>query len=218
MSMKQTISVGLMAVGLLLSGCRESGMQANQDEAQIPAGTQLYVRVNQSSSGSPYKAGDEFHGTLERAIELNGRAIVPAGTMVSGEFTNDLGDRMRSTDINRNDGQTSGTAADSGDATIAGRDKSGDTRSSVDKDRRRDDRAGTMADRDQLGVELNKMILNGEEYTIDTEPVPVPGTAASSSAGKHGSESMGSAAPMTSSMIFTLSDNVEIPTNLAKSE
>ena len=175
MSVKQTISVGLMAVGFLLSGCRESGMQANQDTAQIPAGTQLHVRANQSSSGSPYKAGDEFHGTLERAIELDGRKIVPAGTMVSGEFTNDLGegnrDRMGTTDMNRDrDAGASGTAGDSGDPTIA----------------RRDERAATAADRDRLGVELDKMVLNGEEYKIETEPVPMPGTAASYPAGKTG--------------------------------
>ncbi len=215
MTIKQTMTIGVMALGLFFAGCQESGMEANQDSAQIPAGTQLHVRVNQSSSGSPYKAGDEFHGTLERALEVNGQTIAPVGTMVHGEYTNDLGNRDR----------MSGTAGDSGDPTIAGRDerdRAGDKASGTDTDRRADEKGsitGERPDRDQLGVELSKLVINGEEYDIETEPVPIHAAGSYSSESKGaGSESGTASSAMSSTMIFTLSDNVELPTNTAKSE
>ncbi|RPH54178.1 MAG: hypothetical protein EHM89_18945 [Acidobacteria bacterium] len=144
--------------------------------------------------------------------------------MVHGEFTNDLGARDRDrmgTDMDRDrDADASGTAGDSGDPTIAGRDRAGDTAAGVDNERREGDRSATGQNREQLGVELGKIVINGEEYDIDTEPVPLPGTAGSYSAGKQGSgtESASGSAALSSSMVFTLSENVEIPTNTEKSE
>jgi len=212
------MTIGVMAFGLFFAGCQESGMEANQDSAQIPAGTQLYVRMNPSSSGSAYKAGDDFHGALERALEVNGQTIAPVGTLVHGEYTNDLGNRDR-------DAGMSGTAGDSGDPTIARRDeadRAGDTASGTDADRRADERGsatGDRSDRQQMGVELSKLVINGEEYDIETEPVPVHGAGSYSTESKGmGSESGTTSGTMTSTMVFTLSDNVEIPINTAKSE
>jgi hypothetical protein len=218
MTIKQTMTIGVMAFGLLFAGCAESGMEANQDSAQIPAGTQLHVRVNQSSSGSPYKAGDEFHGTLERALEVNGQTIAPVGTIVRGEYTNDLGSRGT-------DAGMSGVAGDSGDPTIASRDKAdreGDTASGTEADRRAGE-TGTMtgerSDHDQIGVELAKLVINGEEYDIDTEPVPIHGAGSYSSGPEGvGTESGTASSAMSPTMVFTLSENVELPTNTAKSE
>lgn len=216
MTIKHAMTVGVMAFGLLLSGCAESGMEANQDSAQIPAGTQLHVRVNHSASGSPMKAGDEFHGTLERALEINGQTVAPVGTMVRGEYTDDLGDRDRYS----SDTGMSGTAGDSGDPTIARRDP-GET-SGTESDRRTDETgsvAGEGYDHERLGVELAKLVINGEEYDIETEPVPIHGTgSASSYPGATGSESGTASSAMSPTMVFTLSENVDLPTNTAKTE
>ena len=84
---------GVMALALLLPACSESRMRANQEQAEVPAGTQLYVRVNQnapSDTQKGWKSGDEWQGTLARSLQVNGRVIAPEGTIVKGELTSKL--------------------------------------------------------------------------------------------------------------------------------
>ncbi len=51
---------------------------------EIPAGTDVHVRMIDSLSSGQARAGDIFHGTLEEPILVNGRAIVPKGADVTG--------------------------------------------------------------------------------------------------------------------------------------
>ena len=43
--------------------------------------------------------------------------------------------------------------------------------------------SASQMDRDRMGLKLKKIVLNGEEYDIDTHTVPVPGMMASSNEG-----------------------------------
>ncbi len=51
---------------------------------EIPAGTDVHVRMIDSLNSGQARVGDIFHGTLEEAILVNGRAIVPKGADVTG--------------------------------------------------------------------------------------------------------------------------------------
>jgi len=218
-SPKKLMTLSVMAFALFLPGCSESGMRADQDQAEVPAGTQLHVRVNQNmpSDSQQWKSGDEFQGILARALQVNGQVIAPEGTIVKGELTNDL-------DI-------PGTAGDTrtGDtATGAGRTGSGGTGATGDPTM-----SAGRTNQDRLGLDLKKIVLNGEEYDIDTQPVPVPGMMAGgygdtgSGAGsgtsgttrdrdKSGTDSrsggMMAQSPIAGQeFVFTLEDKVELP-------
>lgn len=225
-SPKKLMAFSVMALALVLPACSESGMRADQEEAQVPAGTQLYVRVNQNmpSGDQGWKSGDEFQGTLARALEVNGRVIAPEGTIVKGELTSNLGvagaagrmgeavtgESATGDTAGRDNTDTSG--ARSGADTRADRDVTGDPTMS----------AGQM-DRDRLGMELKKIVLNGEEYDIDTQAVAVPGMAGhagSTAPGQPGTrsggqeadeESMAKAQIAGQEFVFTLEDNVDLP-------
>ncbi|MCX6630355.1 MAG: hypothetical protein NTW28_22275 [Candidatus Solibacter sp.] len=53
----------------------------------IPVGTPLHVRVDEAIDTRRNSAGDEFSATLSEPIELDGRALVPAGTVFAGHVT-----------------------------------------------------------------------------------------------------------------------------------
>jgi hypothetical protein len=53
----------------------------------IPNGTPLHVRVDASIDTRRNRAGDPFTATLSQPIEVEGRAVVPAGTEFTGHVT-----------------------------------------------------------------------------------------------------------------------------------
>lgn len=53
----------------------------------IPEGTQVEIRIIDSLSSDTAREGDSFHGTLEQAIEVNGRTLYPKGAEVTGTVT-----------------------------------------------------------------------------------------------------------------------------------
>ncbi len=196
-SPRKLMTLSAMALALVLPACSESGMRANQEKAEVPAGTQLYVRVNQntSSNNQGWKIGDEFQGTLARALQVDGRVIAPEGTIVKGDLTDKI-------DTADNTGMTAGSATTS------------------------DNRAGDTHDR--MGLELKKIVLNGDEYEIDTHAVPIPGMMASQNEGPgYGSsstakdrgadthmmdkDSMAKAQIAGQEFLFTLEDEVDLP-------
>jgi len=217
---KRLMTYTVMAFALFLAGCGESGMRADQEEAEIPAGTQLYVRVNQNmpAGDQGWKSGDEFQGTLARALQVNGQVIAPEGTIVKGELTNNLdmpgiADENRTGDARTGDATGDTAARD----TTPGRD---DADRSVTGDPTIS--AGQM-DRDRMGLELNKIVLNGEEYDIDTHAVPIPGmagvqgdsdTAAPANRTNRDADDKESMAKMQiagQEFVFTLEDKVDLP-------
>jgi len=233
---KQLMTLSVMAFALFLPGCSESGMRADQDQAEVPAGTQLYVRVNQNmpTENQGWKSGDEFQGTLARALQVNGRVIAPEGTIVKGELTEKL-ETADNTGMTTRDNRTGDTATGNTAGTdSAGSARSGDSAAGDTRPGARDDAdksitgdptmsAGRM-DHDRMGLELKKIVLNGEEYDIDTQAVPVPGMMASqnegagygksSATGKDRNmdkESMARTQIAGQEFVFTLEDKVDLP-------
>jgi hypothetical protein len=53
----------------------------------IPAGAHLSVRLDSSISSGTAKTGQAFHGTLARALVVNGKSLAEAGAPVKGKVT-----------------------------------------------------------------------------------------------------------------------------------
>jgi hypothetical protein len=67
----------------------QQGMQPNQAppvSIQIPAGTELSIRIDQRISVKTSRAGDHFNGNVVEPIVSNGSVVVPRGTPVSGRI------------------------------------------------------------------------------------------------------------------------------------
>jgi hypothetical protein len=86
---------------LLLAGCSKtpSPQSLTADPAaqhgnpgpvvvkEIPSGTSLHVRVDESIDTRANRAGDGFTATLSAPVDVNGRTYVPAGTHFTGHVT-----------------------------------------------------------------------------------------------------------------------------------
>src|SRR4030042_6564412 len=116
-NLRQLMLGGTLAFGLSLvaGACREWGMSADQETAEIPAGTQLYVMVDEVAQGSGITSSNQFRGTLQRAVELNGRVIIPQGTVGRGKLT-DFTDADYPAGQSGTAGSESGTGMAGGDA------------------------------------------------------------------------------------------------------
>lgn len=53
----------------------------------IPAGTTLTVRLGETISAKTAAVGQPFHGTLARAVSVDGQEVIASGSNVSGEVT-----------------------------------------------------------------------------------------------------------------------------------
>jgi hypothetical protein len=60
---------------------------AAQSGSPVPAGTALMVKLETTLATFSNKAGDPFRGTLTQAVMLNGKMVIPAGTVVEGRVT-----------------------------------------------------------------------------------------------------------------------------------
>jgi hypothetical protein len=86
---------------LLLAGCSktQSPQTLTTDRAaqpgnpepvavrEIPSGTSLHVRVDESIDTRANRAGDGFTATLSAPLDVDGRTLVPAGTQFAGHVT-----------------------------------------------------------------------------------------------------------------------------------
>ena len=59
----------------------------NPHTVELPSGTVVAVRVTRALSTVRNRAGDTFEATLDHAIVVNGRAVLPRGTKFSGHVT-----------------------------------------------------------------------------------------------------------------------------------
>jgi hypothetical protein len=59
--------------------------RASNGYLNIPTGTNLPVRISEHLNSEKANEGDSFHGTLAKAVVVNGRTLVPKGADVSGE-------------------------------------------------------------------------------------------------------------------------------------
>jgi hypothetical protein len=53
----------------------------------VPRGTPLHVRVDDTIDTRQNRAGDRFSATLSQPVKVDGRVVVPAGTVFSGHVT-----------------------------------------------------------------------------------------------------------------------------------
>jgi hypothetical protein len=58
-----------------------------QSSYQLPAGTELQVRLGQTLSSKGSSPGEGFAATVVSPVEINGHAVVPVGTPVNGTVT-----------------------------------------------------------------------------------------------------------------------------------
>ena len=72
---------------LLLACSCTSTMAAAQSSSPIPAGTALMVKLETTLATFSNKAGDPFQARLTQAVVVNGKTVIPAGTMVEGRVT-----------------------------------------------------------------------------------------------------------------------------------
>jgi hypothetical protein len=64
-----------------------------QENAALPAATVLRLKLNRSISTASVRPGEQFHATLTRPVEVQGRTIIPAGTAVKCEVIRAHGSR-----------------------------------------------------------------------------------------------------------------------------
>ncbi len=77
------VSAGLSFLVLALSPLPVQG----QKSLEIPSGTSIRVRMIDSLSSEKAQVGDTFRGTLDEAIQVNGRELYPKGADVIGRVT-----------------------------------------------------------------------------------------------------------------------------------
>src|SRR3954463_16213357 len=58
---------------------------ASAGHANIPAGTNLQVRISEKLTSETANVGDHFHGALTAPVVANGRTLFPRGAEVTGE-------------------------------------------------------------------------------------------------------------------------------------
>jgi hypothetical protein len=58
-----------------------------QSGSPVPAGTALMVKLETTLATFSNKPGDPFRGSLTQAVVLNGKTVLPAGTVMEGRVT-----------------------------------------------------------------------------------------------------------------------------------
>ncbi len=59
----------------------------SRETVTIPAGTSLAIRLTTGLSSKNNESGDNFEGTLENAVVVDGKVVIPEGSGVAGEVT-----------------------------------------------------------------------------------------------------------------------------------
>ncbi len=74
--------LALLACILLLTA-----FSAAQSASPVPAGTALMVRLETTLATFSNRAGDPFRGSLTQAVMIEGKTVIPAGTIIEGRVT-----------------------------------------------------------------------------------------------------------------------------------
>lgn len=88
--MKQAVvCFPLLAVLFMTAACSpQAGASANSgNEVQVPANTNINVKLDKDLDSGKIKKGDTFTAHLEQPIVANGQTVAPAGTVFKGEVT-----------------------------------------------------------------------------------------------------------------------------------
>jgi hypothetical protein len=62
-------------------------MLAAQTNSPVPAGTSLTVRLETTLATFSNRVGDPFRGSITQAIVVDGKTVIPAGSIVEGRVT-----------------------------------------------------------------------------------------------------------------------------------
>src|SRR5262245_16221487 len=91
MRIDRRFSLTILAATLVLCGaCRSEEEGASnhigmfEKRATIPAGTALDVRLGSTMSTENVRPGEVWSGNLTRAVVIDGREVIPAGSAVEG--------------------------------------------------------------------------------------------------------------------------------------
>ena len=77
---RRTVQIAFLVTTLSLLAVGQSRSSA----PDIPAGTDVHVRMIDSLTSAQAKVGDIFHGTLEEPLLVNGKQVFPKGADVTG--------------------------------------------------------------------------------------------------------------------------------------
>jgi hypothetical protein len=72
---------------ILLLTCASISTMVAAQSAPVPAGTALMVKLETTLATFSNKAGDPFQARLTQAVVLDGKTMIPAGTVVEGRVT-----------------------------------------------------------------------------------------------------------------------------------
>ena len=64
-----------------------AAFSAAQSTSPVPAGTALMVRLETTLATFSNRAGDPFRGSLTQAVMIEGKTVIPAGTIIEGRVT-----------------------------------------------------------------------------------------------------------------------------------
>lgn len=76
------------ATGAAKSGGGAGRTAPKAQPVVLPAGTELTTRLISSLSSKDAKAGDTFEASLDEAVVVDGKTVIPKGADVSGKVTN----------------------------------------------------------------------------------------------------------------------------------
>src|SRR5207237_8176336 len=78
-----TMKKSLVALALLLTAATAWA----QSNLSLPAGTALKVKLENTLTTFSSKAGDPFSARVTKAVQLDGKTVIPIGTTVQGRVT-----------------------------------------------------------------------------------------------------------------------------------
>jgi hypothetical protein len=82
--------VFLLAAGAACTRVGSADRSANQQPVDIPAKTELYLRLDRAVDSAKSKVGDRVAAHLESPVVVDGRDVVPKGTKFDLRVTNSL--------------------------------------------------------------------------------------------------------------------------------
>ena len=77
--------MGRLLLGMLLALLFTSG-PAKAENYTLWAGTELRFRLSETLTTSRNHGGDRFSAVVNHAVMLNGRTLIPAGSLVEGRI------------------------------------------------------------------------------------------------------------------------------------
>jgi hypothetical protein len=85
--MQKSISISFPRLASILLACTLLVSALAAQNAPVPAGTAMMVRLETTLATFSNKPGDPFRGSVTQPIVVNGQTLIPAGAIVEGRVT-----------------------------------------------------------------------------------------------------------------------------------